>query len=90
MKLIRQLSEFPDSLRGCAVTIGNFDGVHRGHAVLIDQLKSFASELNGAAVVFTFHLSIAEWCSRLRAPIALLTDGKNGTGQMGLIGRARW
>ena len=54
MKLIRQLSDFPESLRGCAVSIGNFDGVHRGHAVLIDQLKSFASELDGAAVVFTF------------------------------------
>jgi len=54
MKLIRQLSEFPKSLRGCAVAIGNFDGVHRGHGVLIDQLKSFASELEGAAVVFTF------------------------------------
>lgn len=54
MKLIRQLSEFPQSLRGCAVAIGNFDGVHRGHGVLIDQLKSFASELDGAAVVFTF------------------------------------
>ena len=54
MKLIRQLSDFPDSLRGCAVAIGNFDGVHRGHGVLIDQLKSFASELDGAAVVFTF------------------------------------
>ena len=54
MKLIRQLSEFPDSLRGCAVAIGNFDGVHRGHGVLIDQLKAFASELDGAAVVFTF------------------------------------
>ena len=54
MKLIRQLSEFPASLRGCAVAIGNFDGVHRGHSVLIDQLKAFASKLNGAAVVFTF------------------------------------
>ena len=36
------------------MAIGNFDGVHRGHAVLIDQLKSFASGLGGAAVVFTF------------------------------------
>jgi riboflavin kinase/FMN adenylyltransferase len=54
MKLIRQLADFPESLRGCAVSIGNFDGVHRGHGVLIDQLKQFASELNGAAVVFTF------------------------------------
>ncbi|MFK7768319.1 MAG: bifunctional riboflavin kinase/FAD synthetase [Mariniblastus sp.] len=54
MKLIRKLSEFPDSLRGGALTIGNFDGVHRGHSVIIDQLKKFATDNNGPAIVFTF------------------------------------
>ena len=36
------------------MTIGNFDGVHRGHGVIIEQLKRFAAELNGPAIVFTF------------------------------------
>lgn len=54
MKLIRKLDDFPDALRGGAVTIGNFDGVHRGHAVIIRQLKQFASQFDGAAIVFTF------------------------------------
>ncbi|MCH2182298.1 MAG: bifunctional riboflavin kinase/FAD synthetase [Mariniblastus sp.] len=54
MKLIRKLSDFPDSLRGGALTIGNFDGVHRGHAALIGELKKFADQQNSAAVVFTF------------------------------------
>jgi riboflavin kinase/FMN adenylyltransferase len=54
MKLIRSLTEFPESLRGGALTIGNFDGVHRGHQVIIDQLKQFASRDGGAAIVFTF------------------------------------
>ncbi|MDG1875213.1 MAG: bifunctional riboflavin kinase/FAD synthetase [Mariniblastus sp.] len=54
MKLIRQIDDFPDSLRGGAITIGNFDGVHRGHAVIVDQLKRFASDLSGPAIVFTF------------------------------------
>ncbi len=54
MKLIRKLENFPQNLRGGAITIGNFDGVHRGHAIIIDQLKKFASQLEGAAVVFTF------------------------------------
>jgi len=54
MKLIRKISEIPESIRGGAITIGNFDGVHRGHGVIIDQLKQFASELNGPAIVFTF------------------------------------
>ena len=54
MQLIRQLGNFPDTLRGCALTIGNFDGVHIGHASIINSLKSFASQLGSAAVVFTF------------------------------------
>lgn len=54
MKLIRKLSDLPHDLRGGAVTIGNFDGVHRGHAEIIRQLKSHATKLNGAAIVFTF------------------------------------
>jgi riboflavin kinase/FMN adenylyltransferase len=54
LKLIRKLRDFPDSLRGGALTIGNFDGVHRGHAALIGELKKFADQQNSAAVVFTF------------------------------------
>ena len=54
--LIRSLSRdtLPSSVRGGAVTIGNFDGVHRGHAVLIDRLVARARGLGGPAVVFTF------------------------------------
>ncbi len=54
MKLIRKLSDFPDSLRGGALSIGNFDGVHLGHQVIVDQLKTLAAEHGGAAIVFTF------------------------------------
>lgn len=54
MKLIRKLEEFPQLLVGGAVTIGNFDGVHRGHAKIIQRLKQFANQLGGAAIVFTF------------------------------------
>jgi riboflavin kinase/FMN adenylyltransferase len=36
------------------VTIGNFDGVHRGHQVVIDGLVSRARELGANAVVTTF------------------------------------
>lgn len=41
-------------VQGGAVTIGNFDGVHRGHRVLIDRLRKLAQEVNGPAVLFTF------------------------------------
>ncbi|MGA2059927.1 MAG: bifunctional riboflavin kinase/FAD synthetase [Thermoguttaceae bacterium] len=54
MKLIRNLDDFSDDLRGAAVTIGNFDGVHRGHARLVKSLRKLADEIGGPAVVFTF------------------------------------
>lgn len=54
MRLVRTLSEIDTTLRGGAVTIGNFDGVHRGHARLISELKSLASKHGGPAIVFTF------------------------------------
>jgi len=52
--LIRRLDDLPAHLTGGAVTIGNFDGVHRGHARLIERLRSTAENVGGPAVVFTF------------------------------------
>jgi riboflavin kinase/FMN adenylyltransferase len=52
--LIRSLDSLPPNLQGGAVTIGNFDGVHLGHARLIERLEGRAAELGGPAIVFTF------------------------------------
>lgn len=54
MKVIRTLAEFDASLGGGAVTIGNFDGVHIGHARLVDRLQERAAQIGGPAIVFTF------------------------------------
>ncbi len=54
MKLLRSLNDFPETLRGGAVTIGNFDGVHLGHARLLGRLRAMAQRVGGPAVVLTF------------------------------------
>ncbi len=54
VKLIRNLEALPPELQGGAVTIGNFDGVHRGHALLLERLLARAKGVSGPAVVFTF------------------------------------
>jgi riboflavin kinase/FMN adenylyltransferase len=43
-----------DGCRGGAATIGNFDGVHRGHQELVARVRAKAEDLPGPAVVLTF------------------------------------
>src|SRR5947208_6427155 len=44
----------PAECRGGAIAIGNFDGVHRGHRALVDELKREARAIRGPAVAVTF------------------------------------
>ncbi len=53
-ELLTSLTDLPVHLLRGAVSVGNFDGVHRGHARLIEQLVSTAKDQSGAAVVMTF------------------------------------
>ncbi len=48
------LREHPAGLKGSVITIGNFDGVHRGHQVLLEILKEQAEQAKVPAVVMTF------------------------------------
>lgn len=54
MILLRQLHDLPTEVRRGAVAIGNFDGVHQGHARIVERLKTLARQVAGPAVVFTF------------------------------------
>ncbi len=54
MQIHRNLADLPSGVRGGAVAIGNFDGVHRGHANLVARLVELAQEIDGPADVFTF------------------------------------
>jgi len=47
-------AEYPTSCRGGVAAIGNFDGVHLGHAALLAELIKQARRLAGPAVVLTF------------------------------------
>ena len=49
-----QTSNIPNSARGAAVAIGNFDGVHRGHQAVIDVARAQAIKSNAPLGVLTF------------------------------------
>ena len=52
----------------CALTIGNFDGVHRGHRALIDRVTAKAREAKLTACVLTFEPHPREFFSPAAAP----------------------
>ncbi len=54
--------------RGWAVTIGNFDGVHRGHRALLDRVNARARELDIGSCVLTFEPHPREYFSPQSAP----------------------
>ncbi|MFN2426267.1 MAG: bifunctional riboflavin kinase/FAD synthetase [Candidatus Binatia bacterium] len=54
MKVLRSLERARGELRRSVVTIGNFDGVHRGHQVILERLRREADARRTSAVVLTF------------------------------------
>ncbi len=53
MKIYNSIEEF-EVISDTVVTIGTFDGVHAGHKVVIEQLKSAAKKNSAESVVLTF------------------------------------
>ena len=51
MRIWRSLDEVPRDLGRTVVTIGNFDGVHRGHQHVLGRARDVARELDGLPVV---------------------------------------
>jgi riboflavin kinase/FMN adenylyltransferase len=52
----------------CALTIGNFDGVHRGHRALIERVVAKARELSLTSCVLTFEPHPREFFAPEAAP----------------------
>jgi riboflavin kinase/FMN adenylyltransferase len=53
MQIFRGLNH-PAQAKACALTIGNFDGVHRGHQAMLALLHNEARHRNVASCVMTF------------------------------------
>jgi len=54
VEVIRDPTPSTDLPAGGLVTVGNFDGVHRGHQLLVREAVARATELDVPAVVLTF------------------------------------
>ncbi|MBL4826928.1 MAG: bifunctional riboflavin kinase/FAD synthetase [Spongiibacteraceae bacterium] len=73
MELIRSLHNLNAQHQRCVTTIGAFDGVHRGHQAVLQQLIDKGKELGLPSVVVVFEPLPREYFSPLKAPARLMS-----------------
>ena len=54
MRVFRDLNDLP-VFKNAVITIGTFDGVHKGHQKLIERIKSLSKKIDGESIMVTFH-----------------------------------
>lgn len=75
--------------RDCALTIGNFDGVHRGHQALLGRLRARADALGLDAVACSFEPHPREWFAAVGRERAAATAAAAASEAGGPVRRAR-
>lgn len=83
MQLVRCLQDLKKLQSGSVVTIGNFDGLHLGHQVILEHVKAQAKILNVPSIVIIFEPQPKEFfvpdaatirLTRLREKLELFRD----------------
>tara|TARA_B100001094_G_C18192430_1_gene808217 strand:+ start:2316 stop:3251 length:936 start_codon:yes stop_codon:yes gene_type:complete len=76
MELIRGIHNIRSHHHGCVLSIGNFDGVHLGHAEVLRNLVAQAQKYNLPSVVMTFEPQPQEFFAPSQSPtrLSLLRD----------------
>jgi len=94
---LQDFSDVPSKFRGAFVAVGNFDGVHRGHAHLLQRLKARADSAGVPAIALTFDPPPATFLRPETAPspltwierrVSLLI--KSGTSDVGVFQTGLW
>jgi len=71
MKIHRNIAAFP-AFKKSVITIGTFDGVHIGHARIMQQVVQTARQIDGTSVIITFYPHPRNVISK-DSPIGILT-----------------
>jgi riboflavin kinase/FMN adenylyltransferase len=71
MRLFRSLDQVPADFGPCALTIGNFDGVHFGHRRILKQVVALAAARGWKPAVLTFDPHPTQVVAPDRTPVLL-------------------
>ena len=71
MEIVRGLHNLKPRHRGCVLTIGNFDGVHRGHQLLLSQLIARGEALGMPTTLMTLEPAPREFFAGETVPARL-------------------
>lgn len=71
--VVQDWRALPDGLKGAAVAIGAFDGVHRGHQAVIGEARAAADRLGAPLGVVSFDPHPRRWFQPDAAPFRLMT-----------------
>ncbi|PZN95000.1 MAG: bifunctional riboflavin kinase/FMN adenylyltransferase [Alphaproteobacteria bacterium] len=73
VQVVTDWRDLPEDLRGAAVAIGAFDGVHRGHQAVIAAARDAALALGAPLAVVSFAPHPRRWFQPEAAPFRLMT-----------------
>ncbi len=73
MKVFNEVATLRAHLSDTVATIGNFDGVHRGHQAILDRLTERAAARGGATLLITFEPHPLKVLAPDRAPRMICT-----------------
>jgi riboflavin kinase/FMN adenylyltransferase len=76
MRIYRSLAEVPADFGPCALTIGNFDGVHFGHRRILRRLGALAAERGWKSAVLTFDPHPTQVVAPERTPLLLTSPNR--------------
>jgi riboflavin kinase/FMN adenylyltransferase len=76
MLVVNKFEEFPDFYKNCVIALGTFDGIHIGHAGIINSAKEYAARHGIKSVVFSFLNHPLDLIAPEKAPSRLCTEAK--------------
>ncbi len=76
MEIIEDIEKIEKPFKNAVVTIGNFDGVHKGHQALFEKVKEEANLISGTSIAITFEPHPLKVLGKKSPPLITRRDQK--------------